>query len=311
MLRFTFVALFIVATALSGPAARAGQPSVDELIQKGLELRREGKPEQALDLFKRAHARAPSPRTFGQMGLVEASLERWVDAETHLSLALANPDDAWVTKNRAFLNGALASSRQHLGDLIVSGPAGTEIAVAGKPVGTLPAVPALRLAEGTVVVTADAPGFKPFEQTVTIQAGARTPLTIALAPLPAAEPTKPVAPTLPSTEREPTKPDPLLSNPQPASAPSHWHTWIGASMGIVGVGLLGWGIVDIALNGRQVCSDCENVYSTKTTGILLAGLGGAAIAAGAAIFFTGPSDDKNTHVALGVAPGSLLLSGRF
>ena len=36
-------------------------------------------------MFQRAHALAPSPRTLGQMGLVEASLEHWLDAETHLT----------------------------------------------------------------------------------------------------------------------------------------------------------------------------------------------------------------------------------
>ena len=65
--------------------ARAAEPGADELITRGLELRRQAKPEQALEMFQRAHALAPSPRTLGQMGLVEASLEHWLDAETHLT----------------------------------------------------------------------------------------------------------------------------------------------------------------------------------------------------------------------------------
>src|SRR4029079_8120449 len=86
--------------------AHAEEPTADQLIARGLELRRDSKPEQALEMFQKAHALAPSPRTLGQMGLVEASREHWLDAEAHLIASLATPDDAWVRKNRAFLDQA-------------------------------------------------------------------------------------------------------------------------------------------------------------------------------------------------------------
>src|SRR5579862_3231353 len=143
--------LFLLA-GLCSASVVAAQPSTDALIEQGLDLRRDGKPEEALELFRRAHTLAPSSRTFGQMGLVEASLRKWVDGETHLAVSLSNPDDSWVIKNRAFLDEALAQCRQHLGELAVSGPAGVEVLVAGRLAGTLPAVPTLRLAEGTVAV---------------------------------------------------------------------------------------------------------------------------------------------------------------
>jgi len=264
-----------------------------------------------LELFRRAHAQAPSPRTFGQMGLVEASLDRWVDAETHLSVSLANPDDAWVTKNRAFLNAALAVSRQHLGDLVVSGPDGAEITVGGKPVGTLPAVPALRLVEGTAVVSAEAPGFKPFEQTVTIRPGARTPLAIVLAPLPS-QATSKSPPITPPPPHDPDVP-PVIPPPPPdhpsVDGPSHWHPWVGAALAVVGVGAVGLGVAWISIDGTPTCGGCISVYSTKTNGIIATAAGAAAIAGGAVIFFTGPS--SSSKVALSATPGSLLLSGRF
>ena len=58
-------------------------------------------------MFERAHAVAPSARTVGQMGLVETALQRWVDAESHLLASLSSADDAWVKKNRGFLEQAL------------------------------------------------------------------------------------------------------------------------------------------------------------------------------------------------------------
>ena len=244
MKRSLLIAALFWATSLS-VGAMAAEPSADALIEQGLGLRREGKPEQALELFRQAHAIAPSPRTFGQMGLVETSLKRWVDGENHLSLSLANPDDRWVAKNRAFLDEALGSCRRHVGDLVVSGPAGAEVFVAGQSVGTLPAVPALRLAEGTVTVSASAPGSKPFERTVTIRPGARSTLVIALAPDRRNARCTASCDTCRSRVTAPA-PAPLIALAPPThgeSSPSNWHTWAGVSLAVAGAAALGWGIV--------------------------------------------------------------------
>src|SRR5690348_1479409 len=85
-------------------SAAAGSETDDHaaaaMIARGLDLRRQGKPAEALEMFQRAHAIAPSARTLGQMGLVEGTLEHWTDAEDHLTAALAASDDPWIRKNR-------------------------------------------------------------------------------------------------------------------------------------------------------------------------------------------------------------------
>jgi hypothetical protein len=308
MKRFLFIAVLLSASSLS-VGAMAAEPSADVLIEQGLGLRRDGKPEQALELFRQAHALAPSPRTFGQMGLVETSLERWVDGENHLAVSLANPDDRWVAKNRAFLDEALGLCRRHVGDLIVSGPAGTEIFVGGQSVGTLPAVPALRLAEGAVTVSASAPGAKPFERVLTIRPGARSALVIALDPIP---PT-PVA-VAPAPLATAPAPAPLITTAPPIhgeSSSSSWHTWAGVSLAVAGAAALGWGIYWIAVNNDPTGAPSDHlVYDTRTPGLILAGAGAAAVAAGAVIFFTGHRATDST-VAIGLAPSSVLFQGRF
>ena len=299
------IAALLLAISLS-VGAMAAESGADALIEQGLGLRRDGKPEQALEMFRRAHALAPSPRTFGQMGLVETSLKKWVDGEKHLSVSLANPDDRWVAKNRAFLDEALGLCRSHVGDLVVSGPAGAEVFVGGQTVGTLPAVPALRLAEGTITVSASAPGSKPFEQTVAIRSGARSTLVIALDPIaatPAAVAPTPVATTPTSA--------PLIATAPPVhseSSPSSWHTWAGVSLGVVGAAAIGWGIYWIAIDGNG--SGGNQQYNTQTPGLILAGAGVAALAGGAVIFFTGHAGTEST-VAIALTPSSILLQGRF
>jgi PEGA domain len=306
MKRPLLIAALLWATTLS-VAALAAEPSADALIEQGLALRREAKPEQALEMFRRAHALAPSPRTFGQMGLVETSLKRWVEGEKHLSVSLANPDDRWVVKNRAFLDEALGLCRGHVGDLLVSGPAGAEVFVGGQSVGTLPAVPALRLAEGTVTVSASASGFKPFEQTATIRPGARSALVITWEPIAAT----PVAVT-PTPVATAPAPAPLIATAPPVhgeSSPDNWHTWAGVSLAVAGAATMGWGIYWIVIDGNSAGA-AQKLYDTRIPGWILAGAGAAAVAGGAVIFFNGRHATEPT-VAVGLTPSSVLLQGRF
>jgi hypothetical protein len=297
----------VAATLITGAGAfaHAAEPTADELIARGLELRRELKPEQALELFQRAHAIAPSPRTLGQIGLVAASLEHWVDADHYLTGSLATPDDAWVRKNRAFLDQALRLSQSHIGELLITGPAGTTVAVDGKPVGTLPDVPAVRHVEGNAAVTANGPGFKEFSKTVTIAAAAKVSMAIALDP---AEPRPAVAIAAPAPSPAPVAPPASEERRRPA-----WKTWTATGLVAGGAGLLTWGIVWIAVDGNDRCAiggpACTAVYDTRTPGWILTAAGAAAAAGGAVLLLSGRGENPN--VAVAATPTSLSLRGRF
>ena len=216
--------LLLIVSGFAAPARAAQDRAADALIARGLELRREKKPQEALEMFQRAHAVDPSPRTLGQMGLVEDTLEHWVDSETHLVAALAVPQDAWVRKNRPLLEQTLTSVRTHIGQLTFSGPAGATVTVGGRLAGSLPAISPVRVAAGPVVVTASAPGSKQFVTTVNVQAGMETPIVIALEPI-ELRPAVPVAP-------EP--PRPLRPEVQPHAS---WRTWTGVGLLAGGAGL--------------------------------------------------------------------------
>ncbi len=314
-----WAAALAVLFVLHAAPVRADGAAAEALIQQGLKLRREGKPEEALQRFRQAHDLAPSPRTYGQMGLVETTLKRWTDGETHLAVALANPDDAWVRKNRAFLDQALSLCREHVGDLVITGPAGAEVSVGGTPAGTLPAVPALRVAEGAVEVTAAASGYEPFKQSIKIRAGNRATLKIVMSPEPVAAGHADAPPKVPAAVDPDTKPasEPDVKGPsEPAPVePSHWHTWTGISLAVVGAGAVGFGVYLMAVDGgcktlNASTHMCIDHYHTKTDGWILAGLGAATLVAGGIIFFTGPSD-TSPSVALGASPNGLWLAGRF
>jgi hypothetical protein len=286
----------------------AADPTADELVTRGLELRREAKPMQALQMFQKAHALAPSPRTLGQLGLVETSLEHWIDAEAHLTGSLATPNDAWVKKNRALLDQALGVSRGHIGELVVTGPDGTAVTVDGKPAGTLPAIQPVRLVEGNVVVTATGAGFKEFSKTVTIAGGSKTSLAIVLDPV---ERKPAIALSAPAPLAPPTPATSLTSAEAPRSG---WKTPTGIGLIAAGAGLAAWGVTWIAIDGNDTCAtggpSCVTVRDTKTAGWVLTAAGAAAVAGGTVLLLTGRHRD-GSGLAFGATPTSVSLSGRF
>jgi hypothetical protein len=303
MSRIAFV-ISCLLVCLSG-AARAGDDrAADALIAHGLELRREGKPDEALQMFQRAHALAPSARTLGQMGIVEGTLEHWTDAEEHLKAALAASEDPWVRKNDALLRTALESVGGHIGQISFSGPAGATITVAGRLAGTLPNMAPVRVAAGTVLVSASAAGTKEFTESVNVQAGMQTPVIVNLEPIE-------------------LRPSQVAADRSPATAlfvearPRHtWRTWTGAGLITAGAGLLTWGIVWIAVDGRGsggtctvTATPCSPVYNTKTPGWILTAGGAVAAAAGGVVLYSGRSNNSDVNVSL--APGELVAGGRF
>src|SRR6185295_1879926 len=110
----------------------------DGYIAKGIEARERGRDAEALGLFKKAFAIAPTPRARAQVALAEQALGMWADAERDLTAALATAGDAWIAKNRVALDGALATIRRHLGDLEVRGPDAAEVYLDGLRLGTTP-----------------------------------------------------------------------------------------------------------------------------------------------------------------------------
>src|SRR5688572_26126191 len=101
-----------VALSLAGEA-RADD--VESLIQRGIDLRRRGQDAEALESFRAANERRPTPRAMAQIGLAEQALGRWIDADLHLGEALSAGDDPWIVKNRGALEGARALVEKHLG----------------------------------------------------------------------------------------------------------------------------------------------------------------------------------------------------
>lgn len=281
------IALLTLPTTAPPDRAQRHKPSEPEgLIARALELRRAGRPTDALELLREAHDQAPSPRTLGHMGLVETSLQMWSDADAHLTAALATPADGWVSRNREFLADAQARTQIHVGELAVTGPPGARVRVDGKERGRLPLRAPLRLAEGDVRVTATADGYKPFSVEVTIRGGTRAAVTVWLDPLHLE-----AAP--------PPAPPPLVPDD---ARPADRRRWVGGALAAAGAGALLWGIVWLRADGGCEVADgstgrCLSVYSTGTAGWMLTAGGASLLAAGGALLYAGLRSEGRVSVS--------------
>src|SRR4051812_16131890 len=94
--RWCAAALGLASLLASGPTVAQVADPAEAAIRRGVDLRRQGQDDQALQEFKKAYELSPSPRAIAQIGLAEQALGRWVDAETHLEAALGSKTDAWI-----------------------------------------------------------------------------------------------------------------------------------------------------------------------------------------------------------------------
>lgn len=149
--------------------ARAAGDDQEALLKRGVELRRQGKGEEALEVFQHAAAIKQTPRVMAQLGLAEQAVGLWVRAEEHIKVALQGRGDAWIQKNRRPIEDALKTVQGHLGSLEVWGnPAGAEVIVDGHRVGALPSSGTVRMPVGEAKIVVRKEGYLDMTRVVQI-----------------------------------------------------------------------------------------------------------------------------------------------
>jgi hypothetical protein len=199
-MRFAVRLLFLVAV-LGAPAAEAQSKDEeptdrDSLIDKGLQLRREHRDSEALEVFKRTVKAYPSPRARAQVALAEQALGQWVAAERDLRDALRATDDPWIKSHKAALQGALEALAKHLGTLVLkANVTPTEVFLDDVFVGELP-METLRVPAGQVRIDLRSKGYERATRTVDVAAESTVTEEFNLVPdpPPAAAPAPTVAP---------------------------------------------------------------------------------------------------------------------
>lgn len=299
------LALLLPLSARAEDPPCTGDPA--EHLHRGDALRKAGADNDALRAYRCAHSMAPSAKTLAQIGLAEAALGRWVDAEKDLAAALAQDGDAFIQKYRADLAAELAAIRAHLGDLEILGPQGALLRVAGLVRGRLPLAGPLRLPAGSASIEVMPPGAadRPLARQVTIRAGGLTRETFEAA----------------------------LPNPTPRAeggGPSRAGLLGWVALGGAGLFLAGGVVAQAArealvaqYNGDSCLDDLGNTRAQScgyklddarvAQGFAVAGFVTAAglSAAALGLLLPRPSDRRERRLGLSISPNALFLRGAF
>jgi hypothetical protein len=178
-----FAAAVLHFAAVVSLSPLAGAADSEDLVRKGVELRKAGRDTEALSLFQRAVEEKRTPRALAQLGLCEQAVGLWSAAERDLEESLTGAgDDDWKKKNAKALHESLAFVKGKLGSVDLWGtPASASIILDDNVAGTLPLRTALRVAEGRRTFRVEAPGYVAETRTIEVRGGGSVREHVALA----------------------------------------------------------------------------------------------------------------------------------
>jgi hypothetical protein len=303
---------------------------VQGLLARGLELRAERHDAEALAVFRQAYELEPSPRARAQIGMAEQALGDWVAAELDLEAVLAASSDPWVARNLAALRAADEGVKRHLAWIRVraNAPNGT-LWIDGRQCGNLPLESPVRTQIGEVTVVVRADGYEPFEERVSLTAGAQWDQWVALRAIPAPSVAAPAVPAAPVAEQGVG-----AVPPAPEVRPGD-HRTVAWSLVVTGGVLAGGAVVAHVLasadasiyNDDSRClvgslsrdEQCGHYKATAQTlmGVAAVGYGvsAAAVGAGVVLLLTSARSGSSHASASACAPGigfwGLSCEGRF
>jgi hypothetical protein len=304
-------------TLLFVSASSSAQDSdADELIRRGVSLRRERRDSEALDLFRRAYEAQHATRALAQIGLAEQALARWVVSEADIERALAETSDPWVAAHREGLERALTEVRRHLARLeVIADVDGAELWINGERAGVLPLGP-LRVLSGRLTFQVRAPDRLPVQRDLDLPPSAESVERVMLPPM--------VAPT--------TLPQTVALTDATATPRSGVHPRTIAWAALAGGGVfLGGGLAaNIYRNDRASTFNAHCPYGNQSINPGCAGwqrdtataeafavagysLGAAASLAAGALLWTSKDGstriDRRALVLAGTIAGGVLLTG--
>jgi hypothetical protein len=318
MMRWGAAALVLALLASSTQTAAqeidAGENELRRLMDEGVVLRREGRDQEAAEVFRRAHDAGAGAAALAQLALAEQALGRWLDAAEHLEAAMLEEDNEWIARHRAALESSQRTILAHLGTLEIEGePAGARVTIDGRDVGTLPLAAPIRVEAGSVVVGAELADHYPVQRVVAVLAGRRARLVLSFVPLPA-EPTvaEPVARVEPIAVDAPVAPGAARDGDLDVLA---WS--IGTSalavLSFVASAIAWWGFREPAVEAWNACSavgpdgrwsNCPGhgarYQRAEVATVLLGGLAGVSAIAGVALFVQLAIEPGAERTAVGI-----------
>lgn len=249
---FLFAGL-LVAVVLGQANSLRAAPAEDpeQLIKAGNSLRRKGDNLRAAGYIRRAYELAHTPRSAAQLGLVELAVSDFVNAEAHLTEALAS-NDPWVVSIKKMVEDSRSSARSHLLRIeVIGAPADATVVLPEARIVKLPDDGVLWLTPGATKLRVQSIGHKPADvevagaeketRTVRVEMPLETPVALAVAAAATATPPNAAEPVSPG----PSKPSEAAATPVTPAAGSD----SGRSLRIAGIIAGGAGVAVAVVGG--------------------------------------------------------------
>ena len=304
----------------------ADNPAADEFVARGIAMRAQGKDAEALKLFEEAAEIDPgSVRVQIHLATVHQALGNWLLADDYLTVALEHQNHPYINRHRQSLDEARRVIDANIGRFAVDGrPAGAEVRLNGRLVGTLPLAKPVRATVGSYTLDVRLEGHYPSQRPISITGGALVRETVQLERLPD-EPGL-VAGGSPHPGRAAAALDPTLDG----TGSRRWLTWalVGAS-GVAAGTTLGALIFREVYAGRwnddtrcleldrtraEVCGDERDKVNTAEDVAVVSGVLTGMFAAGAflnAFAFQAGEGGEAGLEGCGVGLGTALCFGSF
>ena len=324
--RWTWAGAALVTAWLLAASAAAEQPAAGPdkkgqaraKLVEGDRLLKLGEFQQAMAAFKDAYDLYPSPKIRYNFGLAYEGMGRNADALEAFDAFLIEATDASPeTRDRAV--AARNTLLGRVGTLrVVADVEGATIVIDGRDMGKTAPAREIRLDPGPHLLLVDrGGGTAPFTQRLDVAAGAAVTVVVRL--------TAPAPVTSEAAATAVAAPPQAPPSRQPASTGGldrgrAWRT-AGIATAAAGAGFLGGGLL-FGLAARSASADVSHQFDAsqdsagrrdETLQWVGYGVGAAAIAAGAWLFFHGQALDAADAPSLqaGILPGRLFVEGRF
>jgi PEGA domain-containing protein/tetratricopeptide repeat protein len=169
-------------------AAADASPGVEELIQRGIALRRAGDDAAALEVFHRAERKSPgSVRIMLHIVTAAQAAGRWLEASAYLREVSEHKDDPYYRQYREEIAQVEKVINTRVGSFLAIGtPAGAEVRINGNVIGTLPMERAEPIQSGSYQLEVSLPGYYNERRTIGITGGVLAREAFALNLLPKA-----------------------------------------------------------------------------------------------------------------------------
>lgn len=296
-------------------------PEADGFVAEGIELRARGKDNEALRAFQRAAAIAPdSVRVQVHLATVHQALGHWLLADEYLSGALARQSHPYVNRHRQVLEDAKRVIDANIGRLEVEGePAGAEVRLNGRLLGTLPLSGPVRSTVGSFRLEVRREGHYPVQRPIVITGGGLVRESVHLEPLPANESWRAVGVAAPGRA--------VASLPDGVddAGEASWLAWAFAgAAGLAGATTAGAIIIreqhadrwnddsrclEVARSREQICGDERDKVNTAESVALVSGTLTGVFALGAVLTAAGVFDVEAPAHEVGLRGCGVSFSG--